>query len=181
MRIISGKWGGRKLVSFEASHIRPTSDRVKESLFNILQAHWEDARVLDLFAGTGNLSFEALSRGARFLDSVEMNPKSMQIIQKNMELLQVGAEMKTHRKDVFRFLKDYQGEPYDLILIDPPFTESLAHPAMQEVATSKAFGPSTIVVIESSKHERMDKEYGLLKSFDSRHFGDKLATFFRQG
>lgn len=180
MRIISGKWGGRKLVSFDADHIRPTSDRVKETLFNILQHHWDGATVLDLFAGTGNLSLEALSRGAKHVDSVELNPKSLQIIQKNIELLKAGPEIRTHRKDVLKFLKDYKGAAYDLVIIDPPFTESMAHPVMQVLAQSQVFGEATIIVIESSKHERIDEVYGELKSFDSRHFGDKLATFFRR-
>jgi 16S rRNA (guanine966-N2)-methyltransferase len=145
-----------------------------------LQGYWEDATVLDLFAGTGNLSIEALSRGAKHVDAVELNAKSLQIIVKNIELLKIGPELKTIRKDVFKYVKEYKGEPYDLILIDPPFTESIAHPVMEEVAKSALYKDSTIIVIESSKQERMDLVYGDLKSFDSRHFGDKLATFFRK-
>ena len=89
MRIISGKFKGRVLVSFEASNIRPTMDRVKETLFNKWMRHVEDARVLDLFAGTGNLGLEALSRGALHVSFVEKNLKSIQIVKKNIELLKI--------------------------------------------------------------------------------------------
>jgi 16S rRNA (guanine966-N2)-methyltransferase len=84
VRIISGKWKGRQLVSFKANHIRPTTDRVKETLFNILQHDIPDSRILDLFGGTGNLSFESLSRGARFVELVESHKISLKIIQENM-------------------------------------------------------------------------------------------------
>ena len=80
MRIIGGRFSGRRLVSFTAEHIRPTTDRVKESLFNKLAAYWDGARVLDLFSGTGNLTIEAISWGADSVESVELNPKSISIM-----------------------------------------------------------------------------------------------------
>ena len=84
MRIIGGKYKGLYLTNFKADHIRPTTDRVKESMFNILQAQIEDARVLDLFSGTGNLGIEAISRGARHVTFVEKNKKSIQILKENI-------------------------------------------------------------------------------------------------
>ena len=83
MRIISGKFKGRSLISFKASHIRPTTDRVKESLFNKIQGETEGARVLDLFAGTGSLGLEALSRGAAFVHFVDDSPVSLKILKQN--------------------------------------------------------------------------------------------------
>jgi 16S rRNA (guanine966-N2)-methyltransferase len=182
MRIISGKFRGRQLVSFEADHIRPTTDRVKESWFNILQGSWEGARVLDLFSGTGNLSFEALSRGASFVEAVESNVQSTGIILKNQALLKVSKEeFRLVIKDVFKFLADYKGLAFDVILIDPPFTEKIAHSVMESLSKSKVWRETTIIGIESSKQERMDSTYQTLVQSDQRAFGDKILTFFGDG
>lgn len=178
MRIISGKYGGRKLVSFKAEHIRPTTDRVKESLFNKLAGHWEGARVLDLFSGTGNLSIESLSWGASYVESVELNPKSIEIMKKNIELLKIGSESKIIKSDVLKYLIKYSGDPFDVVLADPPFTEKMAHEVMAHIAASKVWKDDTLFVIEYSKFERMESEYPPLKIFDTKNFGDKLMAFF---
>lgn len=180
MRIISGRFKGHRLVSFQADHIRPTTDRVKESVFNILQSYFDGGSVLDLFAGTGNLGIEALSRGAERVESVESNKKSLSILRENLIKLKIQNEIKVHPIDVFSFLKKYEGVAFDIIFIDPPFTKALAHDVMLALAASKAFGPQTWVVIESSDHERLDSEYSQLKRLDQRDFGDKKVSFFQQ-
>ena len=180
MRIISGRFKGHRLVSFQADHIRPTTDRVKESVFNILQAYFDGSSVLDLFAGTGNLGIEALSRGAARVQSVESNKKSLSILKENLTKLKIADEVKVHPIDVFQFLKKYQGEAFDIIFIDPPFTQALAHDVMSALAVSNVFNENTWVIIESSDHERLDSEYSQLKRLDQRDFGDKKVSFFRQ-
>ena len=180
MRVIGGKYGGRKLVSFSAEHIRPTSDRVKESIFNILQGYWEDSRVLDLFSGTGSLGIESLSRGAREVISVESNGKSIEIMKKNLSLLKVEAGFLIRKMDVMSYLSAYEGESFDVVLIDPPFTEKLAHKVMTAVSKSQVFGDDTTIIIEWSKFELLEKEYGELVACDQRDFGDKLVTFFKK-
>lgn len=180
MRIISGKYKGRNLVSFKADHIRPTTDRVKESLFNKIRNEIEGARVLDLFCGTGNLGLEALSRGASHCDFVDAHGKSLKITQENIDLLKVEKiYYKTHKMDVFRFLKTYSGEPYGIIFIDPPFTEKIAHPVMEAISTSGVFNEGTVISIESQKKERMDEKYGVLKRFDFTEYGDKSLSLFQ--
>jgi 16S rRNA (guanine966-N2)-methyltransferase len=180
VRIITGKYGGRRLSSFKADHIRPTSDRVKESLFNILRDRWEGGRILDLFSGTGNLSFEALSRDAMSVTAVEQNPRSLEIIKKNKELLGVKEELKIVKADVRKFLKKYDGEPFDIILIDPPFTEKMADEVLQIVATSAAVGERSTVAIESASKETVAQSYGDLLCIDTRDFGDKILSFFER-
>ncbi|MBV2168980.1 MAG: 16S rRNA (guanine(966)-N(2))-methyltransferase RsmD, partial [Bdellovibrio sp.] len=124
MRIIAGKYRGHQLVAFKADHIRPTTDRVKETLFNKLQFQIEGAKVVDLFCGTGNLGIEALSREASFCTFVEKNPKSLTITRQNLEKLKVPtSQYKIINMDVLGFLKAYQGEPFDIVFADPPFTE----------------------------------------------------------
>ena len=179
MRIISGKYKGRVLSSFQADHIRPTTDRVKETLFNKWMTETHDANVLDLFSGTGNLGLEALSRGARHVDFVEMNAKSIVILKKNVDLLKLDkAEYAIHKQDVLHYLQKYQGEPYKLILADPPFTEKMAHDVMQALDLSRCFDENTLIAIESHKKERMDESYAQLYRYDFRDYGDKVLSFF---
>lgn len=180
MRIISGKWKGHQLVSFHGDHIRPTSDRVKESLFNILQFEIPESRVLDLFSGTGNLSFEALSRGAAHVTAVEANRKSIEIIKKNQAKLKVTDDFEIIQKDVLQFLKSYSGQAFDVVIADPPFTEKMAHDVMTAMATSQVFNAETRIVIESSSSERLDEVYLNLHQTSRREFGDKYLSFFSQ-
>ncbi len=147
MRIIAGRFKGRRLVSFKADHIRPTTDRVKESIFNKLQGHLDGARVLDLFSGTGNLSCEAVSRGASQVDAVELSKKSIQIIRDNLKALEIEDEVRVIQDDVLKYLRKYAGDPYDLILADPPFTEKLSNSVLEELGKSAAVGPETMIMI----------------------------------
>lgn len=180
MRIISGKYKGHHLTSFQADHIRPTTDRVKESLFNIIQSHIEDARILDLFSGTGSLGLEALSRGAREVLFVEKNKKSIAILEKNIEKLKVSEPYRILPKDVLSFLKNYEGEAFDVIFADPPFTEKMAHDVILAADHSKAFKPETIMAIESGRRENVELEYETLVRYDQREFGDKFLSFYRK-
>lgn len=179
MRIISGKLKGRRLKNFKADHIRPTTDRVKETLFNILMSDVPGARVLDLFSGTGNLAIEAWSRGAAYVEAVELNKKSLQIIRENIKELQIGREIRVVPQDVFKYLKAFKGQPFDLVFVDPPFTEKIAHLCIESIAESTVCRPGGVVIIESSRHERMDDQYKSFKLLDRREFGDKSASIFR--
>lgn len=174
MRIISGKFGGRRLTSFKADHIRPTTDRIKEVIFNKLQGDVEGARVLDLFSGTGNLSFEALSRGAARVVSVEKHPKSVEIIKKNCELLKITpAEMLVLKKDVFSYLKGDFTDGFDLILIDPPFTESLADEVLSQLSQSQIARFPAKIFIEAGKKETLAPTYGSILQIERKDYGDK--------
>ena len=179
MRIIAGRFKGRRLVNFKADHIRPTTDRVKESIFNKLQGYVQDARVLDLFSGTGNMACEAVSRGAVKVDAVEISKKSLAIMRENIELLSIDGEVTTIAGDVIRYVEKYEGTPYDLVIADPPFTEKIAHRVMEALANSKCIGPNTVIVIESSSHEKLLEKYVNLVRDDERDYGDKRVTFWK--
>jgi 16S rRNA (guanine966-N2)-methyltransferase len=180
VRIISGKFKGHKLVSFDEDHIRPTTDRVKESVFNIMAPYLESSRVLDLFSGTGSLGLEAFSRGASSVEMVEINPKSIKIIQKNLERLKITEGMKILKRDAVEFVKKYDGEPYDVILIDPPFPLKICETILMEVSQSKVANGETRIFIEHSKQEPLPPEIGTLRCIDTRSYGDKLAAFYEK-
>ncbi|HVK62134.1 MAG TPA: 16S rRNA (guanine(966)-N(2))-methyltransferase RsmD [Bdellovibrionales bacterium] len=180
MRVISGKFRGRRLVQFKADHIRPTTDRIKESVFNKLQGAVDSSRVLDLFSGTGNLTCEAVSRGAASVDAVELSKKSIAIIRENLKLLDIENDVRVINEDVLKYLRRYEGEPYDLIFADPPFTEKLADQVLVEASKSKAIGPDTLLVLESSSHEFLAETYEGLSCDDRRDYGDKIVSYWRR-
>ena len=180
MRIIAGKYKGHQLVAFKADHIRPTTDRVKETLFNQIQFDIADATVLDLFCGTGNLGLESLSREAAHCVFVEKNTKSLMITRQNIEKLKVPASAyKITNMEVISFLKTYKGAPFDIIIADPPFTEKMAHSVVEAASQSEAFGAHTLMAIESERKERMDDVYGDLVRYKVKEFGDKYLSMFR--
>lgn len=180
MRVIGGKYGGQNLVSFKADHIRPTTDRVKESLFNILP-DLEGADVVDLFCGTGNLGIEALSRGARHVTFVDASEKSLSILRANLQKLNITEPTLILRKDVLKFVRNYSGDGYDFVFIDPPFTEEMADQVLTTVEGSEVMRQTSILAIESARREKLLDDYGVLRRFDSRPFGDKLLSLFRRG
>lgn len=180
MRIISGKYKGHQLVNFSADHIRPTTDRVKETLFNIIQGHIPDAMVLDLFSGTGNLGIEALSRGAKEVTFIENHLKSLELIRKNIEKLKITEPHLILKQEVLSFLKSKTTKTFDLILIDPPFTKQMADEVMLTLSTSTLFHENTLIAIESAKKESLQLSYNTLHCADQRLFGDKILSFFAQ-
>ncbi len=181
MRIIAGKYKGHHLVPFKGDHLRPTTDRVKEALFNKIQFEIDGSLVLDLFSGTGNLGLEAISRGAEKVIFVDEHPRSIEILRKNLEKLKVEKDRYEIRtSDVFRFLKKGVDEKFGFIFADPPFTQKIAHDVMESLAKTSLFGPETFISIESQKKERMESDYGLLTRFDLRDYGDKVLSFFKK-
>lgn len=179
MRIIAGKYKGQLLHHFSADHIRPTTDRVKETLFNILQNEIPGAKVLDLFSGTGNLGLEALSRGAAEVFFVENHPKSLEILRKNIEKLKVTEPHAIWNKNVIQFLEKPPGNlTFDVIFADPPFTKAMADQVLTVASKSPAFGAHTILAIESAKREKLEDCYGDVIRSDKRVFGDKILSFF---
>ena len=180
MRVIGGVYGGRKLSSFQASHIRPTTDQVKESLFNKIQFSIEGAFVLDLFSGTGNLAIEALSRGACQVIAVESHPHSIRIINQNREKLAIGEELKVLKSDVFKFLKKTQ-TCFRIILIDPPFTEKIADRVLEALSESRCVNTHTEIFIESSTREVIKQNYSCFHEKFKKSYGDKFLSHYTGG
>ena len=179
MRIISGTWRGRKLVTPRSHTLRPTSDRVKESLFNILRGGMEGNVVLDLFAGTGNLGIEALSRGAKKAIFVEKGREALQLIQKN--LIQLGLEERSEilPKDVNRaigILKQ-RGECFDLIMMDPPYEKGLIKRTLTKLNSHPIYHVNSILIIEHDRREPLPSIPEGWNLIRERRMGDTVISF----
>ena len=126
MRIIAGEWGGRRLKPLKAAGVRPTTDRVRESWMGALGSDVQDARVLDLFAGSGGLGLEALSRGARETVFVERARGALECLRGNIDLLNAQDRCKVVRADALKYVVSLDGRAFDLALADPPYDRGFA-------------------------------------------------------
>ncbi len=177
MRVISGKFKGHNLIAFKADHIRPTTDFVKETIFNMLAAYIDEATVLDLFSGTGSLGIEALSRGAKSVHFVDDHPKSIQILKQNLEKLKIVDGFKITKFDVLKFLKTKKTD-VEIILVDPPFTEKMADQVMKTLAENHD-DQLKFVCIESVKNEVILDEYGSLRLHKRKDYKDKFLSVYK--
>ena len=147
MRVISGKIRGKKLYSLEGDNTRPTTDRVKENIFNIIAGDIFGARVLDLFAGSGALGIEALSRGAQQCDFVEKDNSAFKVVHKNISETPFGDISKMHLSDYAVFLEKCPGE-YDVIFLDPPYESGFYTPALNIISQRKLLSDDGVIVLE---------------------------------
>ena len=183
MRVIGGTWGGRRLLGPpRGAETRPTSDRVREAIFNIAASRLDGARVLDLFAGTGALGVEALSRGAAHATFVDCDRGLCQTIETNLEGLECEASRYTVLlRDVRRVFKQVAG-PFDLVFIDPPYGHRLEREALAALAAPGLLGPDALVVVEHASRETIDLPPALADAFDepdTRAYGDTSVTLYR--
>ena len=179
MRIIGGRSKGRVLASPKGQAIRPTSDRVKESLFNILQDKMGEKIVLDLFAGTGNLGIEALSRGAKKVIFVEKERQALALIQRN--LIQFGLEGRSEilPRDASRAIGilNQRRERFDLILMDPPHEKGLIQKTLLKLNSHKIYHKDSILVIEHNRREPLPQTLEGWNLIRQRRTGDTVISF----
>ncbi len=180
MRVISGKCKGKKLFTFKGLSLRPTSDRVKESIFDILQKFPPGEKVLDLFAGTGALGIEALSRGARRAVFVEENARSGAALRKNIEACRLSDQSELIDREAQNGLKilEERGDSFDLIFLDPPYGKGLACRTLQALSRSSLIAPDTLIVAEHSPDEDL-ASVPSLERIDWRKYGRTEVSFFR--
>jgi 16S rRNA (guanine966-N2)-methyltransferase len=174
MRVIAGEFGGRKLVAPEGRATRPTSDRVREALFSIL-GDVSGARVLDLFAGSGALAAEALSRGAAAATLVDSAQTAIDVIRRNLETLGIGAEVV--RRPALRFLQAASdgARQYDLVFVDPPYRQASTFGRELTAALRPVLADHARVVVESDRRSPLELELVLR---DQRHYGDTLIQIY---
>lgn len=181
MRVIGGKSKGRRLLVPKGPAVRPTAVRVKDSLFNILPRDFSGLKVLDLFAGSGNVTIEALSRGATAAVLVEVSPRSAAVIRENLRLCNYRERAQLWVAPVARTLRALarQGESFDLIFLDPPYDKGLVGPSIELVAAGDLLSASGTLVAEHSAREALSTGYGALVLNDQRHYGDTRLSFFQ--
>ncbi|MBF4691685.1 16S rRNA (guanine(966)-N(2))-methyltransferase RsmD [Fusibacter ferrireducens] len=155
MRVISGSARGMTLETIEGLETRPTTDRVKEALFSMIQNQIYGAVCLDLFSGSGALGIELISRGADQVVFCENNLKAKRIIDKNIEKAAFGEKARILSEDVYRFLETYRGEPFDVIVMDPPYLKGHVKKTLTQLERYNLLGESGIIVVE---HDIEDAE-----------------------
>lgn len=188
MRIIAGSKKGHKLVAPATFGTRPASARVRESIFSILGVPPEKARVLDLFAGSGSVGLEALSRGAEFVVFVEQGHQAARAIQKNLSALQLERQAALYHTTVERALAllEQQGLPFDWIFVDPPYASSLASEVLQQLGhQSVLVSQDTVIVVESSGAKSHAvyapaAVFGCLSRVDERKYGQTVVSFYQK-
>ena len=169
MRIIAGRWRGRRIAAPPGSDVRPTLDRVREAWMSIVQLELPGARVLDLFSGSGALGLEALSRGAVETHFVERDARAFAALKANAEALGAGVAAVLHRKDAIDFLKSAGEEEFDLAFADPPYKS--AHPQ----ALAKRWLDAPFAKVLGIEHDSHDKLPG---DPDIRRYGTTAISFF---
>lgn len=186
MRIIAGQNRGVALASVgkgdAAAHLRPTTDRVRESLFNVLQGGKfgdpiSDAHVLDLFAGTGALGLEALSRGAAFVSFVEDGRKAQSLIRENIKILRAQDSTRLITRDATR-LPVHDGVKCDLVFLDPPYGKGLGQKALGAARKAGWMASGALIVFEEDAPQEAPEGFEVL---EARRYGDSHVTFMRLG
>jgi 16S rRNA (guanine966-N2)-methyltransferase len=152
LRLIGGSWRGRKLRFPQEDGLRPTSDRIRETLFNWLAPHINDARCADLFAGSGALGLEALSRGARMCDFIEPSKSASSQISEHLNTLNASDKGLCHRRTALEFLQG-PPSPYDLVFVDPPFRQEMIPGVCEALDAGNWLAPGAIVYIETASDE----------------------------
>lgn len=175
MRVIAGRYKGRRLKAPTWEGLRPTSDKLRETLFNILATRIADARVLDGFAGTGAVGIEALSRGAAHVTFVERDRRAAALIAQNLAVCGVNADYTIETDDVAAVLRRWRAAPLDVIWLDPPYEGAGAADALH--AAGGALAPGGLIVLERPTRREPDVPPPLVRVRDVRS-GDSTLTFF---
>ena len=177
LRVIAGEAKGRRIASRKRLGARPTTERVRSSLFSILESNGlEGKRVIDLYAGTGTLGIEALSRGAKWADFVEDNPKRCALLRRSLSEMHFTERSRVYCMKVERAIKSLDGA-YDIVLMDPPYTLGPVHHVMEKVGSLAREGG--IVAAGHSKHHALEAEYGGLGLVRERRYGDTVCSIYQ--
>ena len=158
MRIITGKAKGIRLKTLEGNLTRPTAERVKEAIFSMIQFDLEGREVLDLFAGSGQMGLEAVSRGAKCAIFVDKSKDALRIIEDNVTKTKLGAECTVKQSDCMEYIRRNRGRKFDIIFLDPPYASGLYQPILLALAEYDLLKPTTMIICEGDTEELL-KQY----------------------
>ena len=182
MRIITGKAKGVKLRTLEGDNTRPTAERVKEAVFSMIQFDIEGRSVLDLFAGSGQMALEALSRGASRAVLVDKSREAVAIIKDNIKKTRMDELCSVYQSDYLDFLRRASGTQFDIIFLDPPYALKMYKPALNELLKGNMLKPSSLIVCESGEDEVFEGDEALSSAFvveKQTRYGRTYITIFR--
>lgn len=181
MRVIAGIAKGRRLKAVKGMTTRPTADKVKESLFNIIREKIEDSNFLDLYAGTGNIGIEALSRGAARVVFVESARQAIKVLKENVNLVNFQENVEVYQQDVLIAL-DILGKKkksFDLIFLDPPYYEGLEEKTLARIFLNKILAPQGLIVVEHLHKNQLPSTVDALQLIRTETYGDTAISFYR--
>jgi 16S rRNA (guanine966-N2)-methyltransferase len=180
MRIVAGRLGGRTLATPKSDRIRPTADRTREALFNVIAHKWpgtlDGARVLDLFSGTGALGIEAISRGACFCQFVEDSVEGRGLLRANIEALGLQGVTKVFRRDATKLGPMGTGQRFDVVFADPPYGKGLGESALEAARNGDWLSPGALAVVEEAEIAAFSIPHGFVLE-DERRYGDTAIRF----
>ena len=181
LRIIAGTAKGHKIKTPKGIFLRPTSDRVKESLFNILSGMIAGADVLDLYAGTGNLGIEALSRGAGSAVFVDREPANCSLIRENLIHTKLMGNARIIRSDALKAIEKLSGErlKFDIIFLDPPYNKKIIEKALKYIENNDIIKKSGVIAAERDIDEEVPEKTSVLKLVRNERYGDTVLSFYR--
>lgn len=177
IRIIAGQWRGRRLPVLELAGLRPSGDRLRETLFNWLQMELRGASCLDLFAGTGALGFEAASRGVATVLMLEKHPQAVQQLEENKRKLKAD-NITVMQADTISWLEQERGEAFDIIFLDPPFSENWQQSVLKKLLASKLLASGGLVYVESSVSNQRPKALVGLQEIKHKHVAQVRMQLF---
>ena len=182
MRVIGGSAKGQRLNSLPGDNTRPTLDRVKESMFNMIQLHLYDANVLDLFGGSGALGIEALSRGARECSFVDEHPGSIGVIKENLKKTKLRDQSKVLCMDFRRALERIKAEnaSFDLIFLDPPYGKGLLKETLEIISRESLLEPDGLIIIEQDKKEALEASKEDYMVWKERKYGNTVLQILKR-
>jgi 16S rRNA (guanine966-N2)-methyltransferase len=178
LRVIAGGLKGRNLWTVEGKDVRPSSGLVRGAIFNVLQGVMEGVSVLDLYAGSGALGIEALSRGARHVSMVERDHRSLEALRRNVAALKISDRAMVVNRDALLYLADC-GERFDLILADPPYDQKVAANILQVVVKRSLLNENGILVIQHSSWDEAVPGEGTLTLWKQKKHGKTAVNFYR--
>lgn len=181
MRIVAGSARGRPLMTPKGPGIRPTADRVRETIFNVLGQWTEGLTVLDLYAGTGALALEAISRGATRAVLVDQGREALKLCRENTDALGFGEQAEILAMPVARAVQTLgkSGRAFDLVFADPPYAARVVQEVIEQVVGNRLLSPEGTLVIEHDRRESAPETHEGLGQIDQRRFGDTLVTMYR--
>ncbi len=182
MRIIAGEGRGRRIRAPRGLNTRPTADRVREALFNILASNLQECRFLDLYAGSGGIGLEALSRGAGEVVFVEKNPEATAVIEKNIKETKLPGEKKVYRADVPAFIRSQSptNPGFNIVFLDPPYKQGLEQRTLEAISGAPyVLKDKAVVVVESARSIPPLERVGTMVLVRHRAYGDTALSFYR--